>query len=131
MGMARILIAEADAALRTAFGLILQKRLGISGIKEAANLAQLQGCLDQWRPDLILLDYNLPGLAEAGGLAKCRPALPGPVIALSIRSEDRPPALAAGANDFIPKSFAPEQVLAIIKKNLAQPRGIVTAEKTK
>ena len=116
--MARILIAEADAALRTAFRLVLQKRLGLSEIKEAANLAQLQGWLGQWRPDLILLDYNLPGLAAAGGLAKCRPALPGAVIVLSIRAEDGPDALAAGANDFIPKSFAPEQVLAIIRKNL-------------
>jgi DNA-binding response OmpR family regulator len=119
--MVRILIAEADAALRTAFGLVLRKKLGTSDIKEAANLVQLHGCLGQWQPDLILLDYNLPGLAEAGGLAKCRPTWPGAVIALSIRTEDGPPALAAGADDFIPKSFAPEHVLAIINKNLAKP----------
>ena len=62
MGMARILIAEADAALRIAFRLILQKRLGVSEIKEAANLAQLQSCLDQWRPDLILLDVMMPDM---------------------------------------------------------------------
>jgi DNA-binding response OmpR family regulator len=88
----------------------------VSEVKEAANLAQLQSWLDRWQPDLILLDYSLPGLAEAGGLIKCRSSWPGPVIALSIRTEDGPLALATGANDFIPKSFAPEQLLAIIKK---------------
>ena len=116
--MSRILIAEADATLRTAFGLILQKKLGVSEVKEAANLAQLQSCLGKWQPDVILLDYNLPGLAAAGGLATCRRILPVPVIALSIRAEDGPAALAAGADDFIHKSFTPERVLAIIKKNL-------------
>jgi len=116
--MSRILIADADAPLRTAFSLILQKKLGVSEVREATNLGQLQSCLNEWQPDVILLDYKLPGLAEAGGLAKYLPILPGPVIALSIRTEDGPAALAAGADDFIHKSFAPEQVLAIIKRIL-------------
>jgi DNA-binding NarL/FixJ family response regulator len=119
--MSRILIADANGPVRTAFGLILQKKLGVSEIKEATNLTQLQSCLAEWQPDVILLDCQLPGLVEAGGLTTYRPSLPGSVIALSIRPEDGPPALAAGVDDFIPKSFTPEQVLAIIKKNLAQP----------
>jgi DNA-binding response OmpR family regulator len=117
--MSRILIADADTALCTAFSLILQKKLGVSEIKEATNLAQLQGCLGGWQPDVILLDCNLPGLSQAGGLTAYCPTLPAPVIALSIRAEDGPLALAAGADDFIHKSFAPEQVLEIIKKRLA------------
>ena len=114
--MSRVLIADADPALRTAFGLILQKKLGVSEMKEVTNLAQLQSCLQTWQPDIMLLDYNLPGLSEAGGLAAHCSALPRPVIVLSIRAEDGSLALADGADDFIYKSFAPEQVLAIIKK---------------
>lgn len=116
--MSRILIADADVALCTAFSLILQKKLGVSELKEVDNLAQLQSCLKTWQPDVILLDCNLPGLPQAGGLAAYCPTLPAPIIALSIRTEDGPLALAAGAVDFIHKSFAPEQVLAIIKKCL-------------
>ena len=116
--MSRILIADADAALRTAFSLILQKKLDVSEINEVADLVHLQSCLDEWQPDVILLDCNLPGLPQAGGLAACRSSLPAPVIALSIRAEDGPPALAAGADGFIHKSFAPEQVLAVIKQRL-------------
>ena len=117
--MSRILVADADTALCTAFSLILQKKLGVSEIKEVANLAELQSCLAELQPDVILLDCNLPGLSHAGGLAAYRPALPVPVIALSIRTEDGPLALAAGADDFIHKSFVPEQVLEVIKKRLA------------
>jgi DNA-binding response OmpR family regulator len=116
--MSRILIADTDTALCTAFSLILQKRLGVSEIKEVTSLAQLQSCLSEWQPDIILLDCNLPGLSQVGGLAAYRPTLPMPVIALSIRTEDGPLALAAGADDFIHKSFVPEQVLEIIKKRL-------------
>ena len=82
-------------------------------------MAQLQSCLTDWQPDVVLLDCSLPGLSQAGGLAAIRPTLPVPVIALSIRTEDGPLALAAGADDFIHKSFAPEQVLEIIQKRLA------------
>jgi len=118
--MSRILIADADAALRTAFSLILQKKLDVSEIKEVADLAHLQSCLDEWLPDVILLDCHLPGLTQVGGLAAYCPTLPIPVIALSIRTEDSPPALAAGAVGFIHKSLAPEQVLAVIKQSLAK-----------
>ena len=116
--MSRILIADADAALCAAFSLILPKKLGVSEIKEVTTLAQLQSCLAEWQPDVILLDCSLPGLLPAGGLAAVRSTLLVPVIALSIRTEDGPLALAAGADDFIHKSLAPERVLEIIKKRL-------------
>ena len=62
-------------------------------------------------PDVVLLDCSLPGLPQAGGLAAVRPTLlPVPAIALSIRAEDGPLALAAGADDFIHKFFAPEKI---------------------
>jgi two-component system KDP operon response regulator KdpE len=117
--MSRILIADADALLRAALGLVLQKKLGVTEIVEVTDPDQLETSLEEGQPDAIVLDYNLPGLAEAGGLARYRPLMPAPVIALSIRTEDGPSALAAGADDFIYKSFAPEQVLAIIKKYVA------------
>lgn len=113
--MAGVLIADADASLRAAFSLILRKRIGVSEVREAANLVQLQSRLERWQPDLILLDYRLPGLAEVGGLAKYRSVLSAPVIALSIRAEDGPAALLAGADEFIHKSFPPDRALAIIQ----------------
>lgn len=116
--MSKILIADASLSLRTALGLILQKKFQVSEVKEATTPAELQNALEGWQPDVILLDWGLTGLPGASRSAEHCADMPAPVIALSIHAEDGPVALAAGAADFILKSCTPEQVLATVKKFL-------------
>ncbi len=72
------------------------------------------------RPDLILLDVNMPGI---GGLDTCREiraAHDVPIIMLTVRNSERDKvsALDAGADDYVVKPFGMEELLARIRAAL-------------
>ena len=67
--------------------------------------------------DLILLDVMLPGLDGFEVLHQLRRHTSVPVIMLTARTEqsDRIHGLNAGADDYLPKPFGPEELLARIR----------------
>ena len=72
-------------------------------------------------PDLILLDWELPGLSliadRRAALRALRSGNPHlQIIVLSGRPESIPSALAAGANGFVSKADPPERLLAALHK---------------
>jgi len=66
------------------------------------------------RPDLILLDSDLPDMEGAAVLAAFRQWSQAPIIILSTRAEDADVAAAlnGGANDYVAKPFSAEVLLA-------------------
>jgi len=75
------------------------------------------------RPDLILMDIQLPGIDgyEATRRIKANPALQGiPVIAVTsyALSGDEAKALAAGADAYVSKPFSPRALLAKVRQFL-------------
>jgi two-component system KDP operon response regulator KdpE len=73
-----------------------------------------------FRPDLVLLDINMPGM---GGLAACRAIREGnhvAIIMLTVRNAeaDKIEALDAGADDFVTKPFSMPELLARIRAAL-------------
>ncbi len=74
----------------------------------------------KFRPDLVLLDVNMPGM---GGLAACRAIRADAniaIIMLTVRNSeaDKVGALDAGADDFVTKPFSTPEVLARIRAAL-------------
>jgi len=74
----------------------------------------------KFRPDLVLLDVNMPG---RGGLAACRAIRADAniaIITLTVRNSeaDKVGALDAGADDFVIKPFSTPEVLARIRAAL-------------
>jgi two-component system KDP operon response regulator KdpE len=72
------------------------------------------------RPDLVLLDMNMPGM---GGLEACkeiRRSSEAPIIMLTVRNAERDKVLAldAGADDYVVKPFGIEELLARIRSAL-------------
>jgi two-component system, OmpR family, KDP operon response regulator KdpE len=72
------------------------------------------------RPDLVLLDINMPGM---GGLEACkeiRRSSDAPIIMLTVRNaeRDKVAALDAGADDYVVKPFGIEELLARIRSAL-------------
>jgi two-component system KDP operon response regulator KdpE len=76
--------------------------------------------LRQFRPDLVLLDINMP---EMGGVDVCRAIRSGSniaIIMLTVRKSDadKVAALDAGADDFVAKPFSTPELLARIRAAL-------------
>jgi len=81
-----------------------------------------EGLESVWKnkPDLVLLDVNMPGL---GGIEACREirrSSDAPIIMLTVRNAERDKVLAldAGADDYVVKPFGIEELLARIRSAL-------------
>ena len=90
---------------------------------EAENGEQALAAVARQRPDLILMDIQLPVLDgyEATRRIKADPALRSiPIIAVTsyALSGDEAKARAAGCDDFIPKPYSPRQLLAKVRQYL-------------
>jgi DNA-binding NarL/FixJ family response regulator len=85
-------------------------------VGEAAEAETLLAHLETTQPDIVLLDWELPGRQAGGGLPALRAVCPQlRVIALSGRLEARRAALAAGAEAFVSKGSPPDQLLATLR----------------
>jgi two-component system KDP operon response regulator KdpE len=76
--------------------------------------------LREFRPELVLLDINMPGM---GGLAACRALRKGSdvaIVMLTIHNTEaaKVEALDAGADDFVTKPFSTPELLARIRAAL-------------
>jgi len=112
----RILLADDQPKTRYALRLLLEREPDFDVVGEAAETETLLAQLETLQPDIVLLDWELPGLAVIGGLPALRTICPQLfVIALSGRLEARQTALAAGADAFVSKSESPPHLLAILR----------------
>lgn len=113
----RILIADSQDRVRFALRVLVGQQPGLQVIGEASDGAELLAQARAAAPDLILVDWELAGLREAGGLDGLRQARPElHIIALSNRIGARRKALAAGADAFVSKGDPPERLLAILRR---------------
>ena len=105
---------------------ILRDLLGNAGyeLTEAENGEQALAAVAKQRPDLILMDIQMPVLDgyEATRRIKADPALKDvPIIVVTSYASsggDEAKARAAGCDDFVAKPFSPRQLLARIRKLL-------------
>jgi two-component system KDP operon response regulator KdpE len=72
------------------------------------------------RPDLILLDVNMPGISGLDTCAEIRTSSDVPIIMLTIRNSERDKvqALDAGADDYVVKPFGVQELMARIRAAL-------------
>jgi two-component system response regulator MprA len=114
--VARVLVVDDDEALRQALGRAL--RLDGYEVELAADGAEAVTLLGSLHPDLVVLDVLMPVL---DGLAVCRflreQGDGPPVLLLTARDSisDRVLGLDAGADDYLTKPFALEELLARVR----------------
>jgi two-component system invasion response regulator UvrY len=110
-----ILLAENRSRVRFALRTLLEEQFGLRVVGELANGQDLLTQAEAICPDLVLLSWELPGLAGVELLSLLRRACPEThVIVLSGRLGAQRAALAAGADAFVSKVAPPEQLLAAI-----------------
>ncbi len=115
---AKVLVVEDEEPL----ALLLRYNLESEGfaVDVAQNGEEAQLSVEEVPPDLIVLDWMLPGVS---GLELCRQLRSGqdtrniPIIMLTARGEetDRVRGLATGADDYVVKPFSVPELMARIK----------------
>lgn len=111
----KILVVEDDLSLSDVLAFTL-RRAGYQVVTAVDGVVALQLWQTE-RPDLVVLDLNLPRL---DGLAVCRQIrsqAQTPIIILSVRGGDEAivRGLELGADDYVVKPFSPNQLVARIK----------------
>jgi DNA-binding response OmpR family regulator len=120
---ASVLVIDDDSDVRA----LVTTLLGRAGylVSEAENGRAALKVLYGQRPDLVVLDVNMPDLDGWGTLARIRELSDVPVIMLSARGEEleKVRALRAGADDYVTKPFGRQELLARVETVLRRADG--------
>lgn len=118
MSAINVLVVEDEDAIREMLGLVLEQ--AEFAVRAVADTHQAQAVLNESVPDLILLDWMLPGLSGvewARRLKKDKQYGEIPIIMITARGEeeDKIKGLDVGADDYVTKPFSPRELIARIK----------------
>ncbi len=113
---------------------MVRRGLGIEGfdVRVAADGAQALATLDEFPADVVVLDVMMPGLDGLDVLRRIRETSEVPVLFLSARDrvQDRIAGLDAGADDYLPKPFAFDELVArlraLLRRHGPDDRELVT-----
>jgi DNA-binding response OmpR family regulator len=120
---APILIADDEPDVRRLIAGLLE-RAGHRAIEAPDGRAALR-LLYERRPALVILDVTMPDLDGWQALERIRDMSDVPVLMLSARGDehDRVRGLRAGADDYLPKPFGRQELLARVEALLRRGRG--------
>jgi DNA-binding NarL/FixJ family response regulator len=111
----KVVLADDESRVRSALRLLLEQERDWEVCSEARQADELLICLAEGCCDIVLLDWELPGLAIDEVLCHMRRLCPHTwVVALSSRLEAQSAALSAGVDAFVSKAEAPERLLATL-----------------
>jgi two-component system, OmpR family, KDP operon response regulator KdpE len=118
MSSANILVVDDEPQIRR----VLRSTLSFRGytISEVSSGEEAVEATSKLKPDLILLDVNLPGMSGVETCREIRRSSDAPIIMLTVRNAERDKvvALDAGADDYVTKPFGIEELLARIRASL-------------
>ncbi|MCC2668704.1 MAG: DNA-binding response regulator [Armatimonadetes bacterium] len=121
----QVLVADDEMMLRR---LLVRRLSGESDLKvvgEAENGKQAVELALQLRPDVIVMDLNMPQLSGAQATERISAELPDTrVVILTSLGELATMARYAGASDCLDKSCTPEELIAVIRRVYAGRRGV-------
>jgi len=123
----RVLLAEDQGMMRSALALLLRLEPDIDVVAEVASGTDVVPTALETRPDVALLDIEMPGCSGLDAAAALREALPDCKV-LIVTSFGRAGyvrrAMEAGASGFLVKDGPVEELAAAIRRVLAGDRVI-------
>ena len=119
----RAVLADDQAWLRSALRLLLEQEPDIEVVGEAANVEALLPLLRRLRPDLLFLDWQLPGADKAGvrqRLLNTLRAIHPSVYIVALTNDDSAfcRKKTPGADAYISRAEPPERLLSVVRQTV-------------
>ncbi len=118
MGKIRVLLAEDHTIVRKGLRALLEDQPGIEVIAEAEEGRQAVRLAEQLRPDVVLMDFSMPGLNGLEATHQIVERIPGAKVLVLTRHTNQEYVdriLEAGASGYLVKKSAPEELVIAIQ----------------
>lgn len=132
----RVVIVDDHELMRSALRLLLTPEQGIEVVGEAASGAEVLALVAAQRPDVVVLDLQMPNIDGFQCLEQLRaryPEIKCVVLSASDDAETIGAALCAGAAGYVLKSINPLDLPAAIRQSIEgsffQPSALVSADR--
>jgi DNA-binding response OmpR family regulator len=115
MSETRVLVVDDDDDIRNLVRTLLERSGTV--VHDAPNGREGLREFHAWRPDLVILDVNMPELDGWAVLERIRDMSEVPVLMLTARGEEleRVRGLQAGADDYVVKPFGKQELVARVQ----------------
>lgn len=133
-GRVRVLVVDDDKQARDSIRDLLALESWIQPVGLAATAEEAISLAARLVPDVILLDYFMPGsepMLTARRLSEVAPKAALVMISVETGTEIVRAAMVAGAKDFLSKPFAPSELYDVVRRVYAPPGegvGVAAAE---
>jgi two-component system response regulator NreC len=114
----RLLLVDDHAVVRSGLHMILEPEEDLKIIGEAENAADAIEFVIREKPDVVLMDIGLPDMTGIEATKVIKEKQPNTaIVALTIHEDEEYffKMLEAGANGYVPKRAAPEELLTAIR----------------
>ncbi|ROP43756.1 response regulator [Pseudokineococcus lusitanus] len=131
-GTTRVLLVDDQALVRGGFRMILEVEPDLEVVGEAADGAHGVAEAARLRPDVVLMDVQMPGLDGIAATARVVAAGTGRVVVLTTFDSDEHlfAALRAGASGFLLKNADPDDLVAAVRA-VARGHALLAPEVTR
>lgn len=134
-GRRRVLVVDDEAAMRDSCQQVLEREGYI--VDTAVDGAQSLECARTNEPDVAILDLKMPGISDIELVSVFKERNPGvvPVVVTGYATlNSAVEAMKAGAYDFLPKPFTPDELRVVVrraieKRELERKSGALEQEK--
>ncbi len=114
----RLLLVDDHAVVRSGLRMLLENEKDIEIVGEAGNGHEALSLIEQLHPTLVLMDIGLPDMTGIEVTRQVKQQWPDvAVVALTIHDDEEYffQMLQAGANGYVPKRAAPEELLTALR----------------
>jgi DNA-binding NarL/FixJ family response regulator len=121
----RILLVDDHAVLRSGLRLLLEREEGLEPVGEAETAEDAVRSLPRLQPDVVVIDIEMPGIGGIDGTGRIKERAPAArvlVLSMHDRPQDVRRAFDAGADGYLPKAAADEDLVRAIRAVAAGER---------
>jgi DNA-binding NarL/FixJ family response regulator len=124
----RVLLADDQSWLRSALRLLLEDEANMEVVGEVGSIRTLPLSASRLQPDLLFLDWRLPGLETNGARQKLIEDIqavdPNLYVIALINDDNDKSCLLFGADAFVNKAESPERIRSVLQQAVSKKSSV-------